>query len=235
MNTFFRLDGRGAREVRPRTLKYDVFGYADASVLFSLGNTKVFISVSLRPEVPVFLRGSGTGWLTAEYAMLPTATKVRTLRELSSHKRQGRNVEISRLIGRCYRTVVDVAHLGERTIMIDCDVLQADGGTRTACITAAGYALKRGMEVWKRKGYITESLLSQPLGAISGGFIGETLLLDLTQEEDSRAESDMNFVMTQAGDIVEIQGTAEQTPLAWHQFVSLKEAAVAVIPTLLSL
>jgi len=146
---YIRLDGRTCYQVRPLSLAYDAFGYADCSVLLTAGGTRVLAAVTLQDGVPPFLRNSGTGWLTAEYAMLPTATRSRTLRESEQMKKNGRSIEIARLIGRSLRSVINYKDIGERTITIDCEVLQADGGTRAACITAASYALAKAIERWK--------------------------------------------------------------------------------------
>jgi len=216
--------GRDFLESRPLSLSYNTFGFADASVLLTLGQTKVHVAVSLQDSVPHFLRGKGRGWLTAEYAMMPTATKQRTQRESVAGKRQGRSIEIARLIGRSLRTVVDIDCIGEKTIVIDCDVLQADGGTRTACITAASFALEKASEKWVQEGSAERSVLQERVAALSGGIVDGTLLVDLDQDEDMRAQADFNFVMTQSGKIIEMQGTAEKEPVSWEHCVALKNA-----------
>jgi ribonuclease PH len=172
----------------------------------------------LQSGVPPFLRSKKTGWLTAEYAMLPAATHVRTMRESSSVKRNGRNVEISRMIGRVLRSIVNLDVIGERTIIIDCDVQQADGGTRTACITGACLALKAATDTWYREGIIEEPLLNDEVAAISVGVMEDTVLLDVDFLEDSALIADFNVVLTRSGKLVEIQGAAEKHPLNWDQF-----------------
>jgi len=229
MNTteqFVRLDGRTGIQVRPLSLQYDLFGYADCSVLLSMGNTKVLVSVSLQDGVPQFLRKSGKGWLTAEYAMLPMATRIRTPREAELLRKQGRSVEIARLIGRCLRSIINYQDIGERTITIDCDVLQADGGTRAACITAASYALAAALRRWQAKKAVPASVVMQPIVALSAGLVANELMVDLSQAEDNAAAADVTFVLTAAGDVVEMQASAEKEPLPWDYLVVLKDMAV---------
>lgn len=235
INQFIRIDGRTCFQVRPLSLAYDPFGYADCSVLLTMGGTKVFVAVTLQESVPHFLRKSGTGWLTAEYAMLPTATQNRMLRESESMKKQGRSVEISRLIGRSLRSVINYKAIGERTITIDCDVLQADGGTRAACITAASYALQKALERWKAKGVVTDSVVMKPIVALSAGIVSDQCMVDLSQKEDNAAAADVTFVMTRDGDIVEVQGTGEHEPLSWNSLVALKEMTLIAAQDLFSL
>lgn len=228
MNNFSvknRLDGRGLTQLRPLSIEYDVLGYASASVLFSQGNTKVLCSVTFQSSVPQFLRGQGTGWLSAEYAMLPTATQQRTNREGSQQQRNARSVEISRIIGRCLRTCVDLGAIGENSITIDCDVLQADGGTRVACITAASLALKVACARWASLGLTKTNVFKESIYAISVGILDGEVFLDLGYEEDSSATADFNFITTESGNILEIQGTAEKTAIAWSLFEKLKEIA----------
>jgi len=214
-----------AFNLRSINISYDIFGYSDSSVILEMGNTKVQCCITLQDGVPPFLRGQNTGWLTAEYAMLPSATRPRSRRESELLKRNSRSVEISRLIGRSLRVVTDLSLLGERTIVVDCDVLQADGGTRVACITAASKALERAANRWVSEGIFERSILIEPVAAISAGLIDGSAVLDLDQEKDARAQSDFNFVITQSGKIVEIQGTAEQQPLEWDQFQELCDLA----------
>ena len=233
--TGVRNDGRTFKQVRPVSLQYDQYGYADCSVVLSIGNTRVQASVTLQKGVPPFLRKKGIGWLTAEYAMLPTSTRVRTQREAEVMKKHGRSVEISRLIGRCLRSVTTVADIGERTIMVDCDVLQADGGTRAACITAASIALVRAIERWKKQGIIPSSVMSIPIAAVSAGVVDGALCVDLHQDEDLRATADVLFVCTQSGDVVEVQGTSERGPLSWELLATLKEWSCNAAVELLSL
>jgi len=218
--------GRRYNQVRPISIQYDALGYADASVLFQIGQTKVLASVTLQDGVPHFLRGQRTGWLTAEYSMLPCATQKRTNRESTQHYRNSRSVEISRLIGRSLRTIVDVSGIGERTIIIDCDVLQADGGTRVASITAASLALDLASKRWLNAGIVEESVVQESVAAVSVGVVDDDHILDLSFEQDSQAEADFNFVLTESGKLIEVQGTAEQTPLSWQDFESLKKLAV---------
>ncbi len=221
-----RADNRAYNQLRPTSLSYNAFGYAPGSVLFTLGNTKVLCSVNMQPNVPHFLKGSKSGWLTAEYAMLPAATQMRTSRESSSVKRNGRSVEISRLIGRSLRTIVDLEKLGERTIIIDCDVLQADGSTRTACITAANYALHAAQAHWLERKVIDEPIITDRVAAVSVGIADDTTLLDLDYTEDSTIDADFNIVLTASGQIVEMQGAAEKSVVSWDQFDNIKELAI---------
>ncbi|HSW74116.1 MAG TPA: ribonuclease PH, partial [Candidatus Limnocylindria bacterium] len=221
MTSSTRIDGRLYNQLRPVRVSYDVYGYAAASVLFELGNTKVLCSVHVQTHVPFFLKGTKTGWLTAEYAMLPGSTMVRTQRDDGSKKKDGRAVEISRLIGRSLRSIVNLKPLGEQTIVIDCDVLQADGGTRTAAITGACLALERAQERWLAAGVISAPLLTDSILAISVGLQGEVALLDPNYEEDAQLNADFNFVLTKTGDVVEIQGTAERKPVAWHHMTAM--------------
>jgi len=220
-----RFRGRNHNQLRPLHIRHNRFGYSSASVLFEIGNTKVQCSVTLQPGVPSFIRGKGEGWLTAEYAMLPTATMQRLIRESSSGKRNARSMEISRLIGRSLRTAIDLTALGEKTITIDCDVLQADGGTRTACISAAYLALERAEKVWLKKKIIKSSLLKEQVAAVSVGVKDNEILLDLDFAEDSSVDADCNFVMTRSGDIIEVQGTSEKTPISWDTFHKVHKIA----------
>ena len=227
-----RIDGRSSNELRPLKISYNPFGYADASVLFEVGNTKVLVSVTLQNGVPPFLKGKKTGWLTAEYAMLPSATNQRTTRESSSAQKNGRSVEISRLIGRCLRPLVDLNSLGEKTIYIDCDVLQADGGTRVASITAASVALEHAALKWLHTGQVSKNVFREPIAGISVGIVNGQMLLDPSQSEDSQADADFNFVLTKQGNILELQGTAEKVPMAWNHFDELKGLAIKGISEL---
>jgi len=221
-----RYDGRENTSIRPLRIQYDVFGYADASVLFELGQTKVLVAVTLKQGVPAFLKGSKTGWLSAEYAMLPCATHERTMRESHQNQRNARNVEISRLIGRCLRTIVDLEIIGERTITIDCDVIQADGGTRTAAITAASLALELATQRWEAEGIIPSAFFKEPIAALSAGLVDTLPYLDLSYQEDSTASADFNFVITKSGKLIEIQGTCEKNPATWQEFEMLKDMCI---------
>ena len=214
------------QNIRPVHLEYDVFGYADASVLLAIGGTKVLCSISLQHTVPQFLRGKNTGWLTAEYAMLPCATTRRTTREATQRNRNSRSVEISRLIGRSLRSVVDVSFLPEKTIVVDCDVLQADGGTRVASITAASCTLQLAQQRWMKAGIISQPILQQPIAAISVGIRDGEAVLDLDQHNDMQAQADFNFVLTKSGDLIEVQGTAEKSPICWERFDQLRHVAI---------
>lgn len=226
------INGRAFNQVRPIDLKYDAFGFASSSVLFSIGKTKVLVAISLQDGVPRFLRGQKQGWLTAEYAMLPCATKRRTIRDGSQGYKNSRSVEISRIIGRSVRSVVNLSSIGEKTITIDCDVLQADGGTRVACITAASIALKLAQNRWMQDGKIKTSILKEEFAAISVGIIKGQPVLDLDFYLDSNADVDFNFVMTRSGKIIEIQGTAEKEPLSFELFEELKKLALTGIDQL---
>ncbi|MGD1997547.1 MAG: ribonuclease PH [Candidatus Dependentiae bacterium] len=225
--TLTREHGRQTNECRPFSFESSPVGFAVSSILLSMGNTKVMASVSIQDKVPPFMRGQGKGWLTAEYAMLPTSTRVRTPRESVKGKQAGRSIEISRLIGRSLRSVTDLTLLGEKTITIDCDVLQADGGTRAASITAASVALDHAMNTWVAQGLIPHNLLTERIAALSGGLLeGGHLCVDLNQAEDNAALADVNFVMTESGHIIEVQGTGEREPLSWENLVQLKEMLV---------
>ncbi|MEC1647840.1 MULTISPECIES: ribonuclease PH [Bacillus] len=206
-----RHDGRQHDELRPITFDLDFISHPEGSVLITAGNTKVICNASVEDRVPPFLRGGGKGWITAEYSMLPRATNQRTIRESSKGKISGRTMEIQRLIGRALRAVVDLEKLGERTIWIDCDVIQADGGTRTASITGAFLAMAIAVGKLLKAGTIKTNPLTDYLAAISVGIDKERgILLDLNYEEDSAAEVDMNVIMTGSGRFVELQGTGEE-------------------------
>lgn len=220
--TIRRIGGRAYNQLRPLSVSYDVYGYALASVLLEVGNTKVLCSINIQHNVPPFLRGKKQGWLTAEYNMLPSATQVRTVRESSSTNRNGRSVEISRLIGRSLRSVLDLTKLGEQTIVVDCDVLQADGGTRTACLTGSFLALELAI---KRLHYMSEedrkAIIKERLVALSAGVCGDQVLLDIDCAEDTTIDADFNFVLTESDKIVEVQGTAEQHAIDWTLFQTM--------------
>jgi|SRR5579862_1230740 ribonuclease PH len=220
-----RNDKRTPDQLRPVSFSRGVFGFAPGSVLFEMGETKVLCSVSLQNGVPQFLRGKGTGWLTAEYALLPMATAQRTQRESSQTGKNGRSVEIARFIGRCFRSIVDVSTICERTIHIDCDVLQADGGTRTAAISGAFLALQMAQEHWLKLRIIAHPIIKDSIAAVSVGVVNDNVLLDLNYEEDSVATADFNFVITQSDKIVEMQGGAETAPLSWDVFERVRAMA----------
>ncbi|MCI1278369.1 MAG: ribonuclease PH [Nitrospira sp.] len=207
-----RIDGRRRDQIRPVKVTRGFTKHAEGSVLIEMGDTKVICTASIEEKVPPFLKGKGTGWVTAEYAMLPRATHDRSPRESVKGKQGGRTLEIQRLVGRALRAVIDTGRLGERTIWIDCDVIQADGGTRTASITGSFIALADAVAVLRKKDLIKVNPLTDYLAAISIGKVGGQVMVDLAYEEDSHAEVDLNLVMTGAGQYVEVQGTAEKTP-----------------------
>ncbi|HEX6651089.1 MAG TPA: ribonuclease PH [Pyrinomonadaceae bacterium] len=219
--SFARTDGRGPDELRPVIITPNYLPYAEGSVLIEMGNTRVVCAASLEDRVPPFLRNAGHGWLTAEYAMLPRATQTRTAREIGRGGPSGRTHEIQRLIGRSLRAVADMKALGERTITIDCDVLQADGGTRTAAITGSYVAFALASNHLLKIGKISRPLTANQVAAISVGIVEGVPLLDLKYDEDSRAEVDMNVVCTSDGRFIELQGTAEREPFSRAQMDEL--------------
>jgi len=207
-----RTDKRRADQMRPVDIQTGYLKTAEGSALISVGNTRVLCAASIEEGVPQFLRGTGKGWVTAEYAMLPRATLKRTPREVSKGRPSGRTHEIQRLIGRCLRAVVDLDSLGERSVLVDCDVIQADGGTRTASITGAYVDLAVALAQLVKFGTLKKLPLLDGVAAISVGIVGGEPMLDLDYEEDSRADVDMNIVMTGANRFVELQATAEHRP-----------------------
>jgi len=207
-----RIDGRQFDEKRKTKFHMDYLGYAEGSVLIEVGNTKVICSASVEEKVPHFMKGKGSGWVTAEYSMLPRSTHTRKIRDISKGKLDGRTTEIQRLIGRSLRSIVDLDKLGERTIWIDCDVIQADGGTRTAAITGAFVAMVSAMKQLKDKGLIKDMPVTQYVAATSVGMVEDQAHLDLCYEEDSKAQVDMNLVMTEDLRFIEVQGTGEEAP-----------------------
>lgn len=220
-----RPDGRENDEIRIPKLMRSYVKFAEGSCLIEQGNTRVLSTASIEDKVPNFLRGTNTGWVTAEYGMLPRACRTRTMRESVRGAMGGRTQEIQRLIGRSLRAIIDLEALGERTIWIDCDVLQADGGTRTASITAGFIALYDALQWLVQNRKIEKNPIKDYLAAISVGIVNGKVLLDLTYEEDFNAEVDMNIVMTGEGKIVEIQGTAERTPFDKEQLSLLLNTA----------
>jgi ribonuclease PH len=216
-----RPSERLADVLRPVTLETGVNRYAEGSCLVSFGHTKVLVTASLEEGVPGFLRGKGQGWVTAEYGMLPRATHTRGRREAAQGKQSGRTQEIQRLIGRSMRAIVDLKALGERQISIDCDVIQADGGTRTASVTGAWVALRLATKYLLDEGVIAKDPILDQVAAISCGVFDGTPVLDLDYEEDSNAEADANFVLTGHGDIVEIQATGEKRGFSEGEFEAL--------------
>ena len=209
-----RIDGRSADQLRPIRIIRDFIPTAEGSVLIEVGRTRVICTASIEETVPSFMKNSGRGWITSEYAMIPRATNTRTVRESSTGKRSGRSLEIQRLIGRSLRTGVDLDKMGERTIWIDCDVIEADGGTRTASITGAFIALKLAVNALITAGKLTRDPLRSHIAAVSVGVVGGAPMLDLNYSEDSTADVDFNLVMTERGEFVEIQGTAERNPFS---------------------
>jgi ribonuclease PH len=220
-----RADGRKERQLRAVVITTSYIKHADGSVLIEVGDTRVICTAKLEDKVPPFLRNSGKGWVTAEYGMLPSSSQVRISREAARGRIGGRTHEIQRLIGRSLRAITDLEGLGERTVWIDCDVIQADGGTRTASITGAYVALVEAMRRWKKEGIIQRELVRDLVAAVSVGVVNGKVLLDLTYDEDSRAEVDMNFVMTGSGKFVEVQGTAEASPFTKAKLDRMAEIA----------
>jgi ribonuclease PH len=220
-----RIDGRRPDQLREISFERNFTRHAEGSVLVSFGDTRVLCNVSVEDGVPPFLRGKGQGWVTAEYAMLPRATHTRSMREAVRGKLGGRTHEIQRLIGRALRAVTDLRALGERTLLVDCDVLQADGGTRTAAISGAWVALADAVSHLLRNGELSGSPLKDSVAAVSVGILEDRALLDLNYEEDSRASVDMNIVMTGDGRFVEVQGTAEEEPFRVDELETMRRLA----------
>lgn len=224
-----RVDGRSNDEIRETEIERNFTKYAEGSVLVSTGDTKVICTVSVEDSVPYFLRGKDKGWLTAEYSLLPRSTQSRTIREAAKGKRSGRTREIQRLIGRSLRAIIDLDMIGERTLWIDCDVIQADGGTRTASITGAYVALYDAVQYMLENEMIDKSPLKGFAAATSVGIVEGEYLLDLCYEEDVNAQVDMNIVMDENGEIIEVQGTAEKEPFSreeMNKFLDLAEKGI---------
>jgi ribonuclease PH len=230
-----RPSRRQPDELRPVSLERGVVKYAEGSCFVKFGDTQVLVTATLEDRLPPWLKGQGRGWITAEYGMLPRATLERTRREASSGKQTGRTVEIQRLIGRSLRSVVDLKGLGERQITIDCDVIQADGGTRTASITAAWLALYDCISWMKAREMVQAEVLRDHIAAISCGVCGGVAVLDLDYAEDSQAETDANFVLTGSGHIVEVQATAEKVPFSEEQLTALLALARKGVAKLIDL
>jgi ribonuclease PH len=230
-----RPSRRQVDELRAVSLERGVVKYAEGSCFVKFGDTHVLVTASLEERLPPWLKGHGRGWVTAEYGMLPRATAERTRREASAGKQGGRTVEIQRLIGRSLRSVIDLQALGERQITIDCDVIQADGGTRTASITGAWVALSDCLAWMKTRDMLRTPVLRDHIAAVSCGVFKGTAVLDLDYAEDSEADTDANFVMTGAGNIVEIQATAEKDPFSEDQFLALLALARKGIEKLVGL
>src|SRR5512134_917624 len=221
-----RADGRRPGDIRPIEVTPGVQKHAEGSVLFAMGDTRVVCAATLEDRVPAFLRGSGRGWVTAEYSMLPRATNTRVAREARTGRVQGRTHEIQRLVGRALRAVVNFEALGERTVTVDCDVLQADGGTRTASINGAWIALWQACSRMVAGGTLSRNPVLEPVMAVSVGIVDGRVLVDLDYAEDSAAQVDMNVVMTGGGNLIEVQGTAEGAPFSRGQLDAMLVAAV---------
>ena len=230
-----RRDGRANDQLRPAKIATGYLKHADGSCLIELGDTRVVCAASIEEKVPPFLKGKGEGWVTAEYGMLPRATSTRSQREVTKGAPSGRTHEIQRLIGRSLRAVVDTKALGERTVWMDCDVIQADGGTRCASITGAFVALVEALRKLKRQGTLAQIPVKDYVAAVSVGRVKDAILLDLNYEEDSTAHVDMNVVKTGGGRFVEIQGTAEGDPFSDEEMLDLLAAADKGIRDLVSL
>lgn len=232
-----RFDGRQVNEIRPTTIETDYLKNADGSVLISVGDTKVICTAMIEDRVPPFLRGENKGWISAEYSMLPASTLTRKARDRSRGGIDGRSVEIQRLIGRALRSVVDLEKLGEKTIWIDCDVIQADGGTRTASITGSFVALKSAIDKLIEAGELEENPITQNVAAISVGIPKDSdeAILDLCYQEDSGAQVDMNVIMTENGEIIEVQGTGEDRPFTKKEMEELMGLAEKGIEELIEI
>jgi ribonuclease PH len=230
-----RLNNRAGNALRPVTITRNYNKHAEGSALIECGGTKVLCTASIIPEVPKFLRERGEGWLTAEYGMLPRATGIRSDREAARGKQSGRTMEIQRLIGRVLRSVVDLGAIGKTTIAIDCDVIQADGGTRTAAITGSYVALCDAARYLEKLLKLERPIVKQAVAAISVGIFNDTVLLDLDYNEDSQAATDLNVVMTEDGNFVELQGTAEQGNFTQQQLGQMIELAKSGISQLLDI
>lgn len=221
-----RANGRGWNEIREVKITREYLKYPEGAVLIEMGNTKVICTATIENKVPAFLKGSGKGWLTAEYSMIPMSTQNRTPRESARGRIGGRTHEIQRLIGRSLRAVTALDTFGEKTIYIDCDVIQADGGTRTASITGGFVALIDLFRKLRQQGIVSRIPVEDYVSAVSVGVLGSQICLDLEYEEDSRAAVDMNFVMTGKGLFIEIQGTAEEVPFSRDEFNKMTDIAV---------
>ena len=228
-----RIDGRKDKQLRPIVITPGYIKHADGSVLIEMGDTRVICTAKLEDRVPPFLRNSGKGWITAEYGMLPSSSQTRIAREASRGKIGGRTHEIQRLIGRSLRAIAKLELLGERTVWIDCDVIQADGGTRTASITGAYVALVEAARGWLKAGAVEQTPVVDSVAAVSVGIVDGRVLLDLNYAEDSRAEVDMNVVMTGSGKFIEVQGTAESLPFTKSKLDRMTEIAGEGIQELL--
>ncbi len=229
-----RIDGRRNDELRPVSLLPNYLDYAEGSVLITVGNTRVLCAATIEEHVPQWMQGSGRGWVTGEYALLPRSTPTRTPRESDAGKLQGRTQEIRRLIGRSLRAAVNLELLGERMCIVDCDVIQADGGTRTAAVTGGYVALAIALDKLIKQGVVPPAVLRTAIAAVSVGIVDGVQMLDLCYAEDSRADADINVVMTGEGSYVEVQGTAEGHPFAREALDSLLDLAARGIEQLLA-
>lgn len=229
-----RVDGRQKHQIRPVKITRNYLKHAEGSVLIEMGDTKVICTASLEERVPPFLKGTGQGWITSEYGMLPRSTETRKPRDSSRGKVDGRTMEIQRLIGRALRSVVNLKKLGEQTIYIDCDVIQADGGTRTASITGAFVALIDAFSKSLQSGKISAIPVSSFIAAVSVGIKDGEAILDLNYAEDSTCQVDMNIIMTEDGQLVEIQGTGEESPFTRQQLLEMLELGESGIKELIS-
>lgn len=229
-----RVNGRKCNQIRPVKITRNYTKYAEGSVLMENGDTKVICTASIEDKVPPFLKGRGEGWITCEYNMIPRATQVRKARDINRGRIDGRTMEIQRIIGRALRSVVDLKAIGEKTIWIDCDVIQADGGTRTASISGAFVALVDAVNKLHKQNPFTVYPIRDFVSAISVGIVDDTRMLDLCYLEDSRAKVDMNVVMTDAGEFVEIQGTGEQNPFTREDLKELLALAEKGIKSMIS-
>jgi ribonuclease PH len=229
-----RIDGRNPGDLRPIKIERNVLRHAEGSALIELGRTRVLCAATVEESAPPFLKNSGTGWVTAEYGMLPRATATRTPREAARGRQEGRTLEIQRLIGRSLRAVTELDRFGERTIRLDCDVLEADGSTRTASVTGAYVALVDAFRTLRSRNLVSALPIREPLAAVSVGLVGGRALLDLCYEEDSSALVDLNVIMTERGEIVEIQGTGEERPFSRNTLVELLDLAEGGVRALLA-
>ncbi|MBE3127052.1 MAG: ribonuclease PH [Candidatus Atribacteria bacterium] len=228
----FRSNNRKYNEIRPMRITRNYIKYAEGSTLMEMGSTKIICTASVEDKVPLFLRGKKSGWISAEYSMIPRANQIRNIRDSVKGKISGRSSEIQRLIGRSLRSVVDMVELGERTIWIDCDVVQADGGTRTSAIIGSFIALFDALTYLKAEGHLDVMPIKDYIGAISAGIVDGEMLLDLNFEEDSHAQVDLNMVMTAKGEVIEIQGTAEGKPFSkmnLQELIKLAETGIKQI------
>jgi len=228
----FRPNNRKYNEIRPIKITRNYIKYAEGSTLIEMGDTKIICTASVEDKVPLFLRGTRRGWISAEYSMIPRANQIRNIRDSVKGKINGRSSEIQRLIGRSLRSVVDLGELGERTMWIDCDVVQADGGTRISAIIGSFIALFDALNYLKAEGQIINSPIKDYIGAISAGIVDGEMLLDLNYEEDSHAQVDLNMVMTEKGEVIEIQGTAEGKPFSktnLQELIKLAETGIKEI------